>query len=45
MTFWNTLFIAVRTWRRTPALAAVIVATLTLGIGATTTALTIAWSM
>ena len=45
MNLWNTLRIALRTWRRTPALAAVIVATLTLGIGATTTALTIAYSM
>ena len=45
MSLWNTLRIAVRTWRRTPALAAVIVATLALGIGATTTALTIAYSM
>ena len=45
MNLWNTLRIALRTWRRTPALAAVIVSTLTLGIGATTTALTIAYSM
>src|SRR5262245_7224447 len=45
MSLWNTLRIAVRTWRRTPTLAAVIVATLTLGIGATTTALTVAYSM
>ena len=45
MDIWNTLRIAVRTWRRTPALAAVIVGTLALGIGATTTALTIAYSM
>jgi predicted permease len=40
----NTLRIALRTWRRTPILAAVIVGTLALGIGATTTALTIAYS-
>jgi predicted permease len=45
MTLWNTLRIVARTWRRTPALATVIVATLTLGLGATTTALTIAYSM
>src|SRR5262245_16770228 len=45
MSLWNTIRIAVRTWRRTPALAAVIVATLALGIGATTTAVTIAYSM
>jgi putative ABC transport system permease protein len=45
MNLWNTLRIALRTWRRTPALAAVIVSTLTLGIGATTTALTVAHSM
>ena len=45
MNVWNTLGVAVRTWRRTPALAAVIVATLALGIGAATTALTIAYSM
>ncbi len=45
MNLWNTARIAVRTWRRTPALAVVIVGTLALGIGATTTALTIAYSM
>jgi predicted permease len=45
MSISNTFRIAVRTWRRTPALAAVIIATLALGIGATTTALTIAYSM
>ena len=45
MNLWNTLRVALRTWRRTPALAVVIVGTLALGIGATTTALTIAYSM
>jgi predicted permease len=45
MNLWNTLRITVRTWRRTPALAVVIVATLALGLGATTAALTIAYSM
>ena len=45
MTPWNTLRIAVRTWRRTPTLAAVIVGTLALAIGATTSALTMAHSM
>ena len=42
---WQTIRIAARTWRRTPALAAVIVFTLALGIGATTTAFTIAYSI
>ena len=36
---------AVRTWRRTPALAAVVLATLALGIGATTTAFTLAYTI
>jgi predicted permease len=45
MTLWNTLRIAARTWRRTPALAVVIVLTLALGIGATTTAFTTAYSV
>jgi hypothetical protein len=45
MNLWNTVRTAVRTWRRTPALAVVIASTLALGIGATTTALTIAYSM
>jgi hypothetical protein len=45
MTLWNTLRIAVRTWRRSPALAVVIVLTLALGIGATTTAFTTAYSI
>ena len=36
---------AIRTWRRTPALAAVIAGTLAIGIGATMTALTVAYSM
>ncbi len=45
MNLWNTLRIAVRTWRRTPALAVVIVCTLALGVGATTSALTVAHSL
>src|SRR5688572_27620708 len=45
MSLWQTVRIAARTWRRTPALAAVIVGTLALGIGATTTAFTIAYSI
>jgi predicted permease len=45
MNVLHTLRIALRTWRRTPTLAAVIVSTLAIGIGATTTALTIAYSM
>src|SRR5688572_27405123 len=45
MSFWQTVRVAARTWRRTPALAAVIVGTLALGIGATTTAFTIAYSI
>jgi putative ABC transport system permease protein len=45
MSFWQTVRIAARTWRRTPALAAVIVCTLALGIGATTAAFTIAYSI
>jgi predicted permease len=42
---WNTTRIAVRTWRRTPVLATAIVLTLALGIGATTTAFTVAYSV
>src|SRR5262245_3190230 len=42
---WSTVRIAMRTWRRTPAVAAVIVCTLALGIGVTTTAFTIAYSV
>jgi predicted permease len=45
MNSWNTLRIALRTWRRTPTLAVVIVGTLALGIGAATSALTLAYSM
>jgi putative ABC transport system permease protein len=45
MNLWNTLRIAARTWRRTPALAIVIVLTLALGIGATTSAFTAAYSI
>jgi putative ABC transport system permease protein len=45
MNLWNTVHIAARTWRRTPALATVIVVTLALGIGATTAAFTIAYSI
>lgn len=45
MSFWQTVRIAARTWRRTPALAAVIVGTLALGIGATTAAFTVAYSI
>ena len=45
MSLWNTTRIAARTWRRTPALATVIVCTLALGIGATTRAFTIAYSI
>jgi len=45
MSFWQTMRIAARTWRRTPVLAAVITSTLALGIGATTAAFTIAYSI
>jgi hypothetical protein len=45
MSLWQTVRIAARTWRRTPALAAVIMGTLALGIGATTAAFTIAYSI
>jgi|SRR5688572_13069649 len=45
MSLWPTMRIAARTWRRTPALAIVIVCTLALGIGATTSAFTIAYSI
>ncbi len=45
MNLWNTLRIAARTWRRTPALATVIVLTLALGIGATTSVFTAAYSI
>jgi putative ABC transport system permease protein len=42
---WNTTRVAVRTWRRTPVLATAIVLTLALGIGTTTTAFTVAYSV
>jgi putative ABC transport system permease protein len=42
---WSTTRIAGRTWRRTPVLATAIVVTLALGIGATTTAFTVAHSV
>ena len=42
---WSTTRIAARTWRRTPVLATAIVVTLALGIGATTTAFTVAYSV
>ncbi len=42
---WSTTRIAARTWRRTPVLAIAIVVTLALGIGATTTAFTLAYSV
>jgi putative ABC transport system permease protein len=45
MSFWQTVRIAARTWRQTPALAAVIMCTLALGVGAMTTAFTIAYSI
>ena len=45
MSFWQTIRIAARTWRSTPTLAAVIVCTLALGIGATTAAFTVAYSI
>jgi putative ABC transport system permease protein len=45
MNLWHIVRIGARTWRRTPALASVIVCTLALGIGATTTAFTIAYSI
>jgi predicted permease len=45
MSFWQMMRVAARTWRRTPALAVVIVATLAVGVGATTTAFTIAYSI
>jgi putative ABC transport system permease protein len=45
MSLWQTLRVAARTWRRTPALAAIVVCTLALGIGATTTAFTIVYSV
>jgi predicted permease len=45
MSFWNTLRSAARTWRRTPALAVVTVSTLALGIGATTSVFTAAYSV
>ncbi|HKH69835.1 MAG TPA: ABC transporter permease [Vicinamibacterales bacterium] len=45
MSFWQTIRIAARTWRRTPVLAAVIASTLALGIGAISAALTIAYSI
>lgn len=42
---WNEFRFAMRTWAQTPALAAVVVVTLALGIGATTTAFTLAHSV
>jgi len=45
VSLWQTIRVVARTWLRTPALAAVIVSTLALGIGATTTAFTIAYSI
>jgi len=45
MSLWGPVRIAARTWFRTPALAAVIVCTLALAIGATTTTFTIAYSI
>jgi putative ABC transport system permease protein len=42
---WNTTRIAARTWRRTPVLAATIVVTLALGIGATTSVFAVAYSL
>jgi putative ABC transport system permease protein len=45
MSFWQTIRIAARTWRRTPVLAAVIASTLALGIGAISAAFTIAYSI
>jgi predicted permease len=41
----NTTRIAARTWRRTPVLATTIVVTLALGIGATTVAFTVVYSV
>jgi predicted permease len=45
MGLWQTIRIAARTWRRTPTLAAVIVCTLAIGIGAATAAFSIAHSI
>ena len=45
VSLWQTLRVAARTWRRTPALAAVIASTLAVGVGATTAAFTIAYSI
>ena len=45
MSLWQFVRLGARTWRRTPALAAVIGCTLALGIGATTAAFTIAYSI
>src|SRR5262245_6320827 len=42
---WSTTRVAARTWRRTPVLATAIIVTLALGIGATTTAFTVAYSV
>jgi predicted permease len=45
MSWWNDTRLAMRTWRRVPALAAVVILTLALGIGATTTAFTLAYTV
>jgi predicted permease len=42
---WSTTRIAARSWRRTPVLATAIVVTLSVGIGATTAAFTVAYSV
>ena len=42
---WTMTRVAARTWRRTPVLATAIVVTLALGIGATTTAFSVAYSL
>jgi len=45
MPLWSDARLAARTWRRTPGLAAVVIVTLALGIGATTTAFTLAYTV
>jgi predicted permease len=45
MSLWNDIRVAARTWRRTPTLAAVLALTMAVGIGATTTVFTLAYSV
>jgi len=45
MDMWKDVILAARGWRRTPLTAAVIVVTLALGIGITSTVFTVAYAV